>query len=254
MRLGGVDEQRVALGVVLAILEMLRHMDEAAIGRAALADADDLRDDVAGGLVGGVDHLRAGVLVLAVAGERDGEHLAARLAALHHHAGIFHRQPRADVAIDPFHLRLLVRQAALGHEVEDIRRPVLDGDVLDLRALHRDEFDHRAVQRGGLEFRRGAAFHVHHLGAFIGDDERALELAEVLRVDAEVGLQRVLHLHARRHIDEGAAAEDGAVERAEFVVARRDDFAEPFPENLRVILQPLGRCRRRSRPVRRRPS
>ena len=96
--------------------------------------------------------------------------------------------------------------AALGHEIEDVRRPVLHGDVLDLRALHRDQLDHRAVQRGRLEFRRGAAFHVHHLRAFIGDDERALELPEVLRIDAEVGLERVLHLHARRHVDERAAA------------------------------------------------
>ena len=68
--------------------------------------------------------------------------------------------------------------------------------------LQRDEFDHGAVQRRGLELRRGAAFHVHDLGAFVGDDERALELAEVLRVDAEVGLQRLLHLHALRHVDE----------------------------------------------------
>ena len=109
----------------------------------------------------------------------------------------------------------------------------------------RDEFDDRAVQRGGLEFRRGAAFHVDHLGAFVGDDERALELAEVLRVDAEVSLERVLHLHARRHVDERAAAEDRAVQRAEFVVAGRDDLAEPLPENLRVLLQAFGRCRRR---------
>ena len=122
--------------------------------------------------------------------------------------GYFIVRRRADVAVDPFHLGFFVREAALGDEVEDVRRPVLHGDVLDLRALQRDEFDHRAVQRGGLELRRGAAFHVHHLRAFVGDDERALELAEVLRVDAEVGLQRMLHFHARRHVDERAAAED----------------------------------------------
>ena len=106
--------------------------------------------------------------------------------------------------------------------------------------LQRDEFDDGAVQRRGLELRRGAALHVHDLGAFVGDDERALELAEVFRVDAEVGLQRVLHLHARRHVDERAAGEDGAVERGELVVAGRDDLAEPLSEDLRVLAQALG--------------
>ena len=109
-----------------------------------------------------------------------------------------------------------------------------------LRAFQRDQLDHRAVQRGGVELRRGAAFHVGQLRAFIGDDERALELPEILGVDPEIGLERMLHLHARRHVDERAAAEDGAVERAEFVVAGRDHFAEPFPENLRMILQAFG--------------
>ncbi len=51
-------------------------------------------------------------------------------------------------------------------------------------------------------------FHVGDLRPFIGDDEGALELAEVLGVDAEIGLERVFHLHARRHIDEAAAAEN----------------------------------------------
>ena len=104
----------------------------------------------------------------------------------------------------------------------------------------RDQFDHRAVQGGGVELRRGAAFHVGQLRAFVGDDERALKLAEILGVDAEVGLQRVLHLHSGRDVDERAAAEHGAVQRAEFVVAGRDDLAEPLPENLRMILQAFG--------------
>ena len=133
-----------------------------------------------------------------------------------------------------------IARAAFGDEIEHVVAPVLDGDVLDFRALERDQFDHRAVQRRRLELRRGAAFHVHDLRALVGDDERALELAEVFRVDAEIGLKRVLHLHTRRDIDKAAAAEHGRVERAEFVVARRDDLAEPLAENLRVLLQPLG--------------
>ena len=188
-----------------------------------------------------VNHLRAGILMLAVVGQRDGDHFAARLPALHDDARVFHRQARSDVAVDPFDLRLFVRDAALGDEIEDVRTPVLDGDVLDLGALQGDEFDHGAVQRRRLEFRRRAAFHVHHLAAFIGDDERALELAEVFRVDSEIGLKRVLHLHARRHVDKRAAGEDGAVQRAELVVTGRDDLAKPLSEDLGMLVKALGR-------------
>src|SRR5205807_10559048 len=67
--------------------------------------------------------------------------------------------------------------------------------------------------------------------SFIGDDERALELTEILGVYAEVSLQRMFHPHAGRHVNERAAAENGAVERGKFVIGDRDDFAEPFPEN-----------------------
>src|SRR5438128_2947684 len=43
---GGVDKKGIALGVVLAILEMLRHMDKSAISGAAGANRDRFRDDV----------------------------------------------------------------------------------------------------------------------------------------------------------------------------------------------------------------
>src|SRR3712207_7987494 len=42
------------------------------------------------------------------------------------------------------------------------------------------------------------------VGALVDDDQRALELAHVLGVDPEVGLQRDLDVHALRHVDERA--------------------------------------------------
>ena len=95
-----------------------------------------------------------------------------------------------------------MRQSTLGHEIENVLRPVLHCDVLELRAGHRYQLDHRAMQGRGIKFRRGAAFHVGQLGTFVANDERSLELAKVLCVYAEVGLQRMFHFHARRHIDE----------------------------------------------------
>ena len=145
---GRIDKQRVALGVVLAILEMLRHVDQAAVSGAAFADGDRFGNDVTGCLIGSVDHFCAGVLVLAVVCERDGKNFAARFATLHDHAGIFHREPRTDIAIDPFHLGVFLSKTAFGDKIEHIRRPVLDGDVLNFRALQRDQFDDSAMQSG----------------------------------------------------------------------------------------------------------
>src|SRR6266699_1572695 len=97
------------------------------------------------------------------------------------------------------------------------------------------------MQRGSVKLRRRAALHVSHFRAFIGDDKRTLELPEILGVDAKVSLERMLHLHARRDVNERTAAEHSRIKRAKFVVGDRDDLAEPFPENFRIILQSLCR-------------
>src|SRR6266566_8223631 len=97
------------------------------------------------------------------------------------------------------------------------------------------------MQRGGVKLWRRATFHVGHFRALIGDDERALKLAKIFGVDAEISLERMFHFHPWRDIDERAAAEHSGIQRAEFVVADRDDFAEPFPENLGMILKAFGR-------------
>src|SRR5207302_11167654 len=82
---------------------------------------------------------------------------------------------------------------------------------------------------------------VSNFAAFIRNDERALELAEAFGIDPEISLERMFHLHAGRDVNERTAAEDGRVKRAEFIVGDRNDFAEPFPENVRMIFQALGR-------------
>ncbi len=74
-----------------------------------------------------------------------------------------------------------------------------------------------------------------HVRALVGDDQRPLELAHVLGVDAEVGLQRDFDVHAGRHIDEGAARPHRGVQRGELVIAGRDDRAEVLVEELGVL-------------------
>jgi hypothetical protein len=100
-----------------------------------------------------------------------------------------------------------------------------------------DELDHRGVQGVAGVRRGGAALDVVHVRALVGDDERALELAHVLRVDAEVGLQRHLDVDARRDVDERAARPHGGVQRRELVVVRRDDRREVLLDEVLVLTE-----------------
>ena len=103
--------------------------------------------------------------------------------------------------------------AALGHEVVDAALavlvagiPVLHGRVLDLRVVERDQFNHGGVQLILVAHRRRAAFEIAHVSAFVGDDQRALELARFRRVDAEVSRQLHRAAHALGHVDERSIA------------------------------------------------
>ena len=96
----------------------------------------------------------------------------------------------AEVAVDPFHRGPFVGHRPLGHEVVDIVGPILNRRVAASGVFLDDDFDHGRVQAFGGIHRRGAAFDVMHLGAFVNQDQRPLELAHALGVDAEVGLQR----------------------------------------------------------------
>ena len=98
-----------------------------------------------------------------------------------------------------------------------------------------DELDHGRVQGVGGVHRGRAALDVVHLRTLVGDDQRPLELAHVLGVDPEVGLQRHLHLHAGRDVDERATRPHGRVEGGELVVVGRDDLAEPLAHDVGVL-------------------
>jgi hypothetical protein len=95
----------------------------------------------------------------------------------------------------------------------------------------------RGVQRVGGVDRRGAAFDIVHVGVLVDDDQGAFELAHVLGVDAEVGLQRNLDVDPLGHVDERAARPHRRVECRELVVARGDHRAEVLPEQLGLLPQ-----------------
>ena len=152
----------------------------------------------------------AGVLVLALAGEGDGQGLALGVLAHQPDGRVLHGDLGADVAVDPLHGGALVADGALGDEVVHVVGPVLDRRVAAAGALLHDDLDDGGVQRvRGVDGRR-AALDVVHVGTLVDDDQRALELAHVLGVDSEVGLERDLDVHALGHVDERPAGPHGA--------------------------------------------
>src|SRR5207244_69784 len=140
---------------------------------------------------------------------------ADRLVAFQDAARVLPGDGAAGLDLRPGDLRAPpATDAALGDEVVDAAAalfvagvPVLHRRVLDLRFVQSDELDHRRVQLVLVAHRRGAAFEVRHVRAALGDDERALELTGVARVNPEVGRQLHRAAHAFGDEDERAVGE-----------------------------------------------
>ena len=113
--------------------------------------------------------------------------------------------------------------------------PVLHGRIFDLGLFQRDQFDHRGVQLVLVALGRGAAFEIADIGAILGHDQRAFELARLRGVDTEIGGQLHRAAHALGDVYEGAVGKDRRIERGEEIVGHRHHRAEIFPHQLRVI-------------------
>ena len=241
------DQQRVAVGEVARVGGLAMRRDETAIGVLRLAGRDALGDDPAGRVLAEMNHLGAGIDLLAAVRDRDRVELAARIVAAQDAARIFPGDGRAGLDLGPGNLRILAAAiAALGDEVVDAalalgvaRIPVLHGRIFDLGVFERDELDHRGMQLVLVAHRRGAAFEIAHVRALVGDDQRALELAGILLVDAEIGRQFHRAAHARRHVDERAVGEHRRIQRRKEVIGHRHDRADIFLHQIGMLAQRL---------------
>ena len=74
-----------------------------------------------------------------------------------------------------------------------------------------------------------------HLSALVGNDERALKLAGILRVDAEIRLQWHFTLDTGRNVYERPTRPHGRVQRRKLVVAGRNDRAEILLDEIWVL-------------------
>ena len=87
-----------------------------------------------------------------------------------------------------------------------------------------------------VALRRRAAFEITDVRTGVGNDQRAFELAGVLRVDAEIRRQFHRAANAFRDVDERTVAENCRVQRRVEVVAHRNDAAEVFLHQRRVFV------------------
>ena len=195
-----------------------------------------------------MDHLRARVGLLVVVRDRDGIELRGGVVALQDRGRILPGDGGTRFHLGPAQVRpVALADAPLGDEVQDAALtlriagiPVLDGGVLDIGILLHDDFHHGGMELLLVAHRRGAAFHIAHEGALVGHDERALELAGALRVDAEIAGQVHRAAHPLGDVAEGPVGEHGAVQGREIVVAGRDHRGEILPDQVRMLLHRLG--------------
>src|SRR5580658_10424366 len=114
------DQQRVALRVVTRAGCTLLDFHQAAIGVLPVARRDALRDDRALRVLADVDHLRSGIGLLIIVGQRHGVELTHRVVALQNAAGILPGNRRTGLNLRPRDLRIhALAGAALGYEVVD---------------------------------------------------------------------------------------------------------------------------------------
>src|SRR6185312_4879104 len=153
--------------------------------------------------------------LLVIVRHRDGVEFADTVLTVQHARWILPGDRRTGLHLGPGNLRpRATAGAALGDEVVDAaaalrvtRIPVLHCGVFDLRIVHRDQLYHRGMQLVLVTLRRRAAFQVADVAPFLGDDQRALELAGAACVDAEVGRQLHRATHSLGEVDEAAIGE-----------------------------------------------
>src|SRR5438093_2223782 len=114
---GRVEDERIAPHGAFGAVRPRIDLHHPAVGLLPGSFADPLALDDARRVRRGVDHLRAGILVLVVPREGDREHLAMRALPHEVDARVLHRDLGPEVRVDPRHAAALLLDGALGPEV-----------------------------------------------------------------------------------------------------------------------------------------
>ena len=113
-------------------------------------------------------------------------------------------------------------------------------EYLISRVVERDEFDDRRVELVFIPHRRRAAFEIADVRALVGDDERALKLAGVGGIDAEIGRKLHRAAHAFGDVTKRTVGENGGVQRGKKIIRVGHDHAEIFADEIGMLLHRLA--------------
>ena len=241
------QQQRVALRIVTRVLGFGGNPHQTTITILTMTGRNTFRYDGTTGVLAQVNHFGARVGLLVVVGHGNGVELAHGVVAQKHAARVFPSDGRTRLDLRPRNLgAVTAAEASLCDEVIHAaltvlvtRIPVLHRGVFHFGIRLGDDFHDGGMELVFVALRSRAAFHVTHIRAFVGHDERALKLACVGRIDAEIGGQLQGATHTFRDVAERAVAEDCRVECCEEVVGIRYHLAEVFLHQVGMLLDGL---------------
>ena len=208
-------------------MRLLCHAHQTTIGVLTLSGGYTLGNDCGTGVGGKVNHLSTSVCLLEVVGDCHGIEFGLRTFACEYARGVLPRDCRTCFYLCPRQTSILTTEMpALGDEIEYSAFafsitwiPVLHSGILDFCVFSNNDFYYRCVKLIFIAHRCGTSFKVGNVSSIVANDESALELTGIARIDAEVGGKFHGTTHAFRNVDERTIGEDCAVESCEIIVA-----------------------------------
>src|SRR3984893_12271188 len=204
-----------------------------------------------------MDHLGAGIDLLAAVGNRDRIEFAARIVAPKNAGRIFPRNRGSGFNLSPGDLGIRAPAiTTLSDEIIDpaaaVRLawiPVLHRRIFDLGIVKGDQLDDRGMQLIFVALGRRAALEIGNVVALVGDDQRAFELARVLFVDPEIRREFHRAANARGNVNEGPVGKYRTVQRRVEIVRRGHHRSEIFPDEVWMDMHGFrNRAENHSRP------
>ena len=186
-----------------------------------------------------MDHLRPDILSLALPCEGDSDEVRTGSRPDELRARNLSRPAGTEVHVDPLQRRGLVHLGPLRDEVVDFLREILESDVPNVRAGHREHLDGGHMESVGRVDRRRAPLDVGHVRAAVRDNHVPLERWDLRVALPDLRLERDRDGDARRHVHERPFRRQGGVERRQRVVVRRDDGHQVGPHDIRHSLEGL---------------
>ena len=231
-----IQQQRFAIDQAFRPPGPGGHLYGAAVGSRAAGFGNCPGIDIGAGTWRQHNHRRPRVQILSPAGKGNAGKFAAGVLPVQNAAGIQARNTGAKRPRHPFDKAVLLYQRPLGIQVHHVARPVLNGGIPQPRPFFYIQFHAAGVQIRYVITGSAAAFNKVEAGILFADDQRVFKLACSRCIQAEIGLQRNIHMHPLRHIHKGTARPDRPVQRGELMIFWRYKLHKIFFHNIFVFV------------------